>query len=744
MLSNTEQRSLITRLMIPSVAASLLKADAAGREALLKTEIRSRFAALPPICRASLNNRADDLEMKIARELCEYRMPLMDGTSIPMGLPYDWYYGVNDGHLGGKAPAFIVPRIAFSGTLARASRRTGDPVFARALHAYIMDYVNRYWIDAATLPEHDNWLCTSCRCGTWYDERFGGLYAALSDPALLEPFSFCDLLAVFRAIDNMITGLIPNLALGSNWRVHELSNIFTQGFAYPFLKNSGEWLTLAATSLNEEFHIQFHSDGSHEELCVEYGTGTWRVFTQYYALAQQAPETGLSFDADKMRRCLQYYLSARKPFGLVAAIGDAYEIRSAASLSPSSPPHPADQPPEWDSSLRRGAECLSGAAKFPEIGYILEGNPEPAWTTRFNPVSGHLFMRNGWRTDSLYAALNMGWYANCHCHYGLLGLEVAGYGREFIVDAGCSALDPRPVNANLARTRAHNTLCVDGLDQQVAAPVQVSRLFNSDRYDFAVGVYKGGYTLDNPYGPGCTSAGRFDHAFSGTHYRHVLFVKGSYWVVFDALATRPGHVAETRFHFPPNDMKALPGGGYRTGWPHSNLALLPLQWDGWAHALHQGEEHPIEGWIPRPGGSLIPAPVYKATRSTDTSPLWHGSLLFPYREADLPAIRITPLPLSHAGFGYKIEFGDNTDYLFVSNSWANTDIALDEAATNAPLLHLRLRKGKPVQACTCDGTWLSLAGREIFRAPGTMLAREIVFDDQGRSTMTMFNPRVTR
>ncbi len=737
-LETASQQDLIRRLFVPALAEPLLAAEAAARESILKRRMAQRFAELPALCRAGAQRQASDDELRVARELCDFRMPLMDGTSLAMGLPYDWYYGVADSRLGEKAPAYIVPRIAFSGALARAFQRTGDPVFARTLRAYIMDYVSRYWVESTQLPEHDNWLCTSCRGGTWYDERFGGIYAALSNPELLAHFSFADLLAVFRALDNMMTGLIPNLALGSNWRVHELSNIFTQGYAYPFLTQGADWLNLAVASLNEEFDVQFRADGSHEESCIEYGTGTWGVFARYFALAAQAPDIGLRFDSGKMRRCLEYYLSARKPFGLMATIGDAYNSRTAAMLDPASRPHPADQPPDWDPILRQGAECLAVEAPFSEAEFVLRGTPEPAWQTRFHADSGYLFMRDGWQTDSLFADVNMGAYANCHCHYGLLGLEVAGYGREFIVDPGCSALDPRPINANFARTRAHSTLCVDGLDQQVAVPVQVSRLFMGQRYDFAVGVYKGGYTRGNPYGPGCTSAGRFDACFSGQHFRHVLFVKGSYWVVFDALLTQPGHTAETRFQFMPNAMTSLPGGGYCTGWPQANLALLPLQWDGWDHAIIQGQESPIEGWLPAPGGGFIPAPVYKATCPTDRGPIWHGTLLYPYREQSMPAITITPLPTGGAGFGYRIETDETTDYLFLSNSWMSRDIVMDDVRTNAPLLHLRFKEGRLVQGCACEGTTLSVAGRTVFHAPGTMLAREF------NGTMSTYQPRKPR
>lgn len=719
---------LIEKLFVPELAQALLAADESGREQLLKQALAKATAALPAIVRGySADAELDEGELAIANDLCEYKMILRDGSALDMGLPYDWYCGVRDGRVGEAAPRYIHPRIAFAGVLARAHRSTGKAVYAEVLRNYIIDYVSRYWIDSTELTEKDNWLCTSCRCGSWHGKRFAGIYAALMRLGDLSAFSFADLLAIFRAIANMMTGLIPNLALGSNWRVHELTNIFTQGLCYPFLKDSADWLELAVNSLNEEFEVQFHDDGSHEELCVGYGAGTWGVFADYFLLASQAPDVGLQFDHGKMERILEYYLSACKPFGLTAAIGDVYAIRNAAMLDGQSPPHRNSEPPAWDATVYRGAELLAQAAAFPAADFVQTGAPIPAWTSRLHRNSGYMFMRDGWTPESLYANFNLGHYTNCHCHYGLLGIELAGYGREFVVDPGNSSLDPREINQNFGRTRAHSTVCVDGNDQQVAAPVQISRLSLGEHCDFAVGVYKGGYTQGNPYGPGCTSAGQFDNCFAGQHFRHVLFVKGSYWVVFDALSTRPGHVAETRFQFLPNTIQPLPTGGYATGWPESNVALLPLHWDGWQHEILAGQEDPIEGWIPEQQGALLPAPVYRATSPTDRAPCWHGSLFFPYRQATMPAITVTPLDVGPAGFAYRIETDAYTDYLFLSNSWMPCDIVMDDIATNAVCLHVRCESGEPVRAFACEGGYLTIRDRDIFRAPGTMLAREFTF-----------------
>lgn len=741
MYSEQQRRDLIVRLFTPATASALLAADMPARERMLKQLVQACHDDLPAPAGGWDTRELAAGELRVADELRDFKVPLMDGTAVDMGLPYNWTFGVADGNLGGKAPLFIVPRIAFSGILVRACEQTGDRGYAQALRDYIVDYVSRFWTDSTELPPKENWLCTACRCGAWHCERFPGIYGALKSDMVLECLSFDDLLATFRAIDNMMTGLIPNLALGSNWRVHQITNIFTQGMSWTFLVNAAMWLELAVNAMNEEFDVQFHDDGSHEELCSHYGAGTWQVFAAYQALAEHRPDLGIAFDRGKMQRCIEYYLSSCKPFGPLAAIGDDYASRDLAALDRDSQPYPASATPRWDTTVRRGAAWLADRG-FPAADFIVHGARTliPEWTTRRHADSGYMFMRDGWGPHSLYADLNMGYYSNCHCHYGLLGLQVAGYGREFIVDPGCSALDPRDINANMARTRAHSTVCVDGLDQQVNAPVRLSRCFIGRHYDFAVGVYKGGWRSGNAYGPGTVAAAPFDHAFGGTHFRHVLFAKHSYWVVFDAVTTKPGHLAETRFQFMPNPMRALPeGGGYVTGWGHSNLALVPLHWEGWEHGLCEGETDPIEGWMPVPGGEFTAAPVYKATRATDSQPLWHGSLLFPFRGADMPRLDITPLPAGDRGFGYRIATDQYTDYLFISNSWCAADVRLDGIQTNAPLVHVRCAGGTFVRGCTCEGTYLKLDGQSVFEAPGTMLARE--FDDFAASSPRVMQPR---
>ena len=99
------------------------------------------------------------------------------------------------------------------------------------------------------------------------------------------------------------------------------------------------------------------------------------------------------------------------------------------------------------------------------------------------------------------------------------------------------------------------------------------------------------------------------------------------------------------------------------------------------------------------------------------------------------------MPVSGAGFGYPVETATYTDYLFLSNSWMPREITMGGVETDAPCVHLRLEDGVATQAFACEGSELHIDGQELFRAPGTMLAREFTLDQAAPTACTVRNPR---
>ncbi len=719
---------MLPEIFVSELQTALASADAAGRTRLLKEALRRSFADLPPIVDELRNSDlsvSPATALAYAEHLVARRLPLVDGTARDWAEPCNWYCERGESSAE-KSPVLMPQRMAFLGSLVSAYRHTGEDRYARAAHDYIMDYVARYWSEPRAVPSLDNWLDVGIRIGHWWHMHLhGGLYTALREWHEHPLFSGDDLAAILRAVTHMTNALLPEMALGSNWRIHQLSGVFTQGLCYPFMRDAVTWLQTGVNGLNEEFQMQFLADGSHEELSVGYGAGVWSVFVRFFALSREKPELGLRIEPAVIERIQEYYLGSKKPFGKSAGMGDVWAIRNDAELRRDSSPSTrlgedgSVMSDRW-AELRENAELTGRYIASPSSTFILDGAPEPDWTTRFNRSSGYLYMRNGWKSDSLYMSVNLGYYANCHCHYSLLGIEAAGFGREFIVDPGNSDYSGRPINANFRRTRAHSTMTVDGLNQSAHSPVAVSRLIIGDHYDFAVGAYRGGYLNGSPFNS-------WEGGLSASHFRHVLFVKDDYWIVLDAMTTHPGHSIETRFQLMPTVVRPLPGGGYRTGYAEGNLALIPLAWEGWEYGIHEGEENPIEGWLPAQGHRFVPAPVYKAVKQASGEADWHGTLLFPYRGSEPPRIELRKSDLGAIGFGFEIETDEWRDVVFISNSWFPRPYRIGAVESDAPLCHQRLVKGNPVRGCACEGNYLRIGDAAVFSAPGSLLAREFEY-----------------
>jgi hypothetical protein len=191
-------------------------------------------------------------------------------------------------------------------------------------------------------------------------------------------------------------------------------------------------------------------------------------------------------------------------------------------------------------------------------------------------------------------------------------------------------------------TRAHNTIRVDGLDQNrrtrrdtfVQWTPQTNRWLTNERFDFAEGVYRSGYGPKNE--------------IQVTHTRQVLFVKPRYWVVLDEMM--PGdekpHRYEALFHLDAAKAKVDPKHkSVAVEWAGGGFRILPLRPDPLEVAIVKGQTEPeVQGWLPAGGiGKLreIPTAIYRWRAS---GPSVVGWLLLPRgKDEEWPVAAAKPL-----------------------------------------------------------------------------------------------------
>jgi hypothetical protein len=166
------------------------------------------------------------------------------------------------------------------------------------------------------------------------------------------------------------------------------------------------------------------------------------------------------------------------------------------------------------------------------------------------PAGGYHIQRSGWGGPNRAFEQERFLIFDCgplgeggHGHYDLLSVELAANGRALVLDPGRYTYhegDP-----NLRRwfkgTAAHNTICVDGLDQ-----TQYFR--GKPKGPVAEGVFLGRHIvpgLDVLWG--AAASPRYDVR----HERRVLFVAGEYWLFEDRLWSEHPHRYDQRWHLAP-------------------------------------------------------------------------------------------------------------------------------------------------------------------------------------------------
>ena len=74
-------------------------------------------------------------------------------------------------------------------------------------------------------------------------------------------------------------------------------------------------------------------------------------------------------------------------------------------------------------------------------------------------------MRSGWERDARYLLLDVGPFGYGHQHEDKLNLLLHAYGRLLLAEGGNYAYDSSEMRRYVLSTRAHNTIRVDGHDQ---------------------------------------------------------------------------------------------------------------------------------------------------------------------------------------------------------------------------------------------------------------------------------------
>ena len=321
-----------------------------------------------------------------------------------------------------------------------------------------------------------------------------------------------------------------------NWQIHGSYMLTQIALTFPEFRESRNWLQLGLQRLKEHLEQDFFEDGGHSERAPRnYTQATYVAYRNlYYLLKEHHLENNFADEIRRrMSRTIDWWITMLAPTGEVPAINDSHRglfpvflLQDAATFY---------EKPEVYGVLK----SLFGLT-VPVAQPIL-----PSYTSRNMAASGFTVMRTDWSRDALTMTINYGKWNGSHTHQDMLDFEVYANGRALAVDAGIGLTYDDPLYIPWYKSsKAHNMVVVNDLNvEREPTTGKEMTWYSSGTIDYLGGEHDG-------------------YKFKGVqHRRNIVFVKPSYWVIYDRLTSRnsgdtlrwylhtPLHLAKTRNGF---------------------------------------------------------------------------------------------------------------------------------------------------------------------------------------------------
>ena len=272
---------------------------------------------------------------------------------------------------------------------------------------------------------------------------------------------------------------------------HYLSNVvglYFLGRLFQTTEAGRAWLDFAHSAIEHEMTIQVQADGSDFESSVPYH----RLVTELFLAAARVAHVhgrpfGHAFTA-RLKHMVGFLATVLRPDGLMPQLGDADDGRlhvfgGLAQSTPQDPRHlfaPAASILDEPSWRAIGGPSSAAEAVWWGLPLLLAESPSLPLADAHFADAGIAVSRSG----ATYLAITNGrvgtrGFGN-HKHNDLLSFEFHADGTAWLVDPGSYVYTSDPAARNLFRSvRYHNTLRVDGLEQNELKPEWLFRLFES-------------------------------------------------------------------------------------------------------------------------------------------------------------------------------------------------------------------------------------------------------------------------
>ncbi|MCC7358485.1 MAG: alginate lyase family protein [Anaerolineales bacterium] len=559
----------------------------------------------------------------------------------------------------GQAQLYGLHYFTWLAPLVTAHTLDGDPAHAAAFarHFAAWDAVRDQV--AGTIPSLDV---------IWYtlglairSRAFLDAYAAFHASLALPPALHAGLLKSWLGAARWLAEEHAGFRYG-NWQIHGAATLYELGVCLPEFREAAAWQAQGWARLIEHLDLDVYADGGHSERAPSYHAHVLAVYRRVAAVAEQNGRPPLQAHPRfaGLHRWLAEHLN---PLGASTNFNDSqviwvgeWAVPGAVLLA--------------DPLLKGLAEHFAAPG---DVAWTLAGLPDraggetaaeayarlpapaPAAAGALQPDSKFALLRDGLAPDDLFLAVNygplIGHEYESHSHLDALAFVAAGRGAPLALEAGLAldTYDSPRYKTWLRRAAAHNMVSVNDQDPDEAAKDGALLAWDSSPLADVFAAAHTGYAAQGVR----------------AHRRLILFVKGEYWLIHDALDQTGAPELDWRL-FTPHPLEYAAGRWLPTRYP--GLVVAPV--------------FPAQGrWQAVGGFAVVPGPrAYEGTitmrdvpglshrQQTNAARAVYLHLLYPARAAaEAQVVSAEPLPLDEGtGEAARLVTGQGADVFLAS------------------------------------------------------------------------------
>ena len=503
-------------------------------------------------------------------------------------------------------------------TLAQAYRLTGEARFSEGCRTLLTD-----WFTSCPYPLGPNWTSSLEHayrlvnwCVAWH--LLGADDAPIFDGPSGTAFKR-GWLASVREHCHFIAGYLSRHSSANNHLLGELTGLLTGAVTWPLWPESRRWRDIAARGLQNEGLAQNAPDGVNREQAFHYQRS---VIDMMLFAGLLGRENGVRFDADwweRLERMIGFVAAMTDVRGGDPATGDADDAM-LVRWSPEADCSPNHSLLATGAALFGRTDWAARAARFDAKSLWLLGAagartfaelrgrlpPHDRATTLDYPDGGYwLFEHARNDREEILGVLDCGplGYPSiaAHGHADALSFVLTVAGEPILVDPGTFAYHTEPRwRSHFRSTAAHNTVCIDGLDQSVSGGaflwLEKARAWcvgtgEDDDCRWVIGAHDGYRRLPAPV----------------EHRRTVRFHRASRrFEIIDELSAQDDHRAALTWQFGPGCAVREVGDSVIATAPGSRTSLT-VSGVPYARRLLSGQTDPPAGWVSRRYDEKVPA-----------------------------------------------------------------------------------------------------------------------------------------